>query len=101
MTEAEKPKRPWFRFHLFTLVLMAVAIGALRWANSIPIGYGGPSGGGPRFWKGWPLPFYDEQDFFGFNAGKVFIDVLCWIPIIIAIPIVSEYIIRRREVHKT
>ena len=33
MSELEKPKRPWFRFHLLTLVLMTLAAGGLLFVN--------------------------------------------------------------------
>jgi hypothetical protein len=31
---SEKPKRPWFRFQLLTLVLLALAAGGMMWANT-------------------------------------------------------------------
>ena len=33
---SDKPKRPWFRFHLLTAVLMMFAAGAMIWPNFVP-----------------------------------------------------------------
>ena len=52
-----EPKRPWFRFHLSTLVVLSVVAGGLLWANvkpKITIDYSGSLPPIDEFY-GWPF----------------------------------------------
>jgi hypothetical protein len=70
---SEKPKRPWFRFHLLTLVLMASAAGGFMWVNIRMhhtaaweryaldgVAYVGPVTSDALYEYGWPVTVYGK-----------------------------------------
>jgi hypothetical protein len=73
---SEKPKRPWFRFHLLTAVLVMLATASLLYLN-LQVAQEGveeasfgirssPSGKmGSEYWSkasiGWPCAFYEQR----------------------------------------
>ena len=97
MTSA--PKRPWFRFHLLTAVLMMFAAGALMWANSIGRNYGTRPDGSAAISFGWPAPFNDDWGGFAdLHPVYVAFDVVVALLILAIVFFVSEWIISHREV---
>ena len=124
---SETPKRPWFRFHLLTLVLMMFAAGVFLWANvrdsAAPAGLNGT-------WRGFPFPMFSEMhpripfgndsnvllwrhDLYfnigpirfeyhdnGWCYGLVVINALIGVVVLAAVACVSESLIRRREGRK-
>ncbi len=121
MSEPAKPKRPWFRFHLSTAVLLTLTAGGMVWPNVIP---------NPRYqyvhytyramysrYYGWPVAFawshnravIDEER--KISRGELYPMKLSWIPgllidgaffvgVLGLVAFLSESIIRHREARK-
>ena len=114
------PKRLWFRFHLLTAVLMMVAAGlamslsfqqrpyyADDWS---PTAYDAKQTIGTA--QGWPLAFHvtDNIDFGDgeiivlpvskWNYGSLAVDIFALFPVLAAVALISEFLIRRREGRK-
>jgi hypothetical protein len=125
---SEKPKRPWFRFHLLTAVLMICVVAALIGLNlrkftsytgsGITTGEYGITGRTSEDGKSYGLPYNfvtvgcerhltpDEQPLetkavFKFDFEHLCLDVLIWGVITFAVAFLSESILRRREARKT
>jgi hypothetical protein len=118
------PKRPWFRFHLLTAMLLMIAAGGFLWANirshDAPSELSGT-------WKGFPFPMFSEthprlpfggegnvilwqhDSYFkvgpirfafqdnGWCYGLIAVNVLTGVVGLIGVALVSEYLLRRRE----
>jgi hypothetical protein len=117
---SEKPKRPWFRFHLLTAIVLVISSGGLIGLNTVlrftevskpdiqevrRVEYHG---------YGWPLVTYVKSDVLGtgidgkWREGKpnvipiaVLADGSATLALLVAITFLSEYLIRRREARKT
>ena len=123
---SDKPKRPWFRFHLLTAVLLMLAAGGIMSANLI--GYEGRAVSVEYFnekgvmherrW-GWPWPAaystqypplgrellleigtMDKHNASGYVTKHVVYDVCVGALILAAIALVSESLLRRREARR-
>ena len=106
---SDKPKRPWFRFHLLTAVLMMLAAsGALWWELTAA-----NDGIFRRF--GWPLTAYRVATDYGallislmtsddgrpvFYGKAIFVDSIIALGGVLAIGILCELLLRRREGRK-
>ena len=121
---SDTPKRPWFRFHLLTAVLMALAAGLLLWQDvawhfsEYAHAKSDSSIIGEDFERGWPRryefkyasypgksryplpPLEDEQPSFAFDRETLILDVLIGVAVLAAIGVEVEFIIRRREAKK-
>ena len=107
MTETPK-KRPWFQYHLSTAVILMFVAGGLLWMNMTP--YQNYLYRNDTIY-GWPLACYvqtrDYLDYIGLatfcfhDVGLLYINLLINIMvnlgIIVAIAIMCEYPIRRKE----
>ena len=100
---SEKPKRPWFRFHLLTAVLIMVAsgvfIGCNCWRRSDFVG--SPIGEG----YGWPLLFYFDttvhEHHWIFSGKDLCANILvAMVPMFLA-ALICEWLIRRHEGRKS
>ena len=113
---SEKSKRPWFRFHLLTAVLMMIGAGGAAgvnatpryfvWKNSDKISsyWHALPGYAFKAW-GWPLPAVSavrDEDLVKINwIGKaVFIDAIVAGGIFLFMLVISEFLLRRREGRK-
>ena len=101
------PKRPWFRFHLLTAVLMTVAAGGMMWINT--------SNPTPNY-HGWPWiavdsnhdhlsKWYDDRQTWEccnliVFPMPLFLDILTAVVIICSLAANIEFLIRRREGRK-
>jgi len=107
MSEA-KPKRPWFRFHLLTLVLMTLSLGGIMHLNTRNRGCemrGWPCG------MYYPLLFLDSEEatiavaeggywprWYGpWNTQGVVVNISVGLSFLLTVALVSECLIRRRE----
>ena len=111
-------KRPWFRFHLLTAVVMMFAAGAMVWANIVPSRH--EDGNGylthPYLYDldyGWPgmvvrhlspinpkwVDFQDSKTII--QWPKVCGNVIICLMLLLLSAIGSEFLIRRRESRKT
>jgi hypothetical protein len=110
MSEPKRKRR--FRFHLLTLVLMALLIGLLIWLNTILYQIPGSRDGFAR-WRvfGWPIPCDwdpnasrggDETRLLRMRYGELRVvwNVLVNIAIVSVFAIICELLIRRREGRK-
>ena len=112
------PKRPWFRFHLLTAVLMMLAAGGMMWLNlckrlvdlpadgayeTEPLIYGWPLNfayHGPRsFRTGLGMTWGDGVTTLFFWRG-VIVDVVVFILILVCVTSCIEFLLRRREGRK-
>jgi hypothetical protein len=118
---SEKPRRPWFRFHLLTAVLMMLATGIALLTNIAPrlertingnigaIDYGSVGVAdvvGISREYGFPFPAIWRDAYFsgvyanGFgvkSAMNLVADILIWLCLLIGVTLVSESILRRRN----
>ena len=105
------PKRPWFRYHLLTAVLMMIAASGMVWTNMR--GYESdfeifiPStvtAADPIqvLCYGWPVRCCVAQVGVDtiWNARSVFVNVLVAVGILAAVALVSKSLFRRREGRK-
>jgi hypothetical protein len=76
-------KRPWFQFHLSSLVLMSIAAGLIMMLNFRPSEYS--LDGETILARGWPAPFCDEPDYNFVNWFQVAVDLLCWVAMLAAV----------------
>ena len=120
---SKNPKRPWFRFHLLTAVLMMLIAAGLLWQNSVPrhVAWYLPKvadhGGTERlqqemmqdkFWiKGWPLVY--SMQYVDTARGPIddpghaivlLMNAGIGMAIMFAGAYVSESLLRRREARK-
>ena len=105
---SEKLKRPWFRFHLLTAVLMTFAAGGLVLENPLKQKVDGM----PAFYaRGWPISaMYDiDPDYwsapaepiqFRVDAAHIVMDIAFSIVALSAVALASESLLRRREARK-
>jgi hypothetical protein len=104
----DQKKRPWFQFHLSTLIMVTFVAGGLIWAN---VRVWKPSDT-PDNWKmiGWPFAYRCSlckwgEDLSVVCFGPTFIpehfaaDIGIAIVILIAVFVALEYLIRRKEYH--
>jgi hypothetical protein len=118
MSEPEKPKRPWFRFHLLTAVLMMLIAGSFVAANvlfpyvyEIPSSWGVNEVGKRDFeeWYGSPayflclykgsrnnIPFSKPH----WQVYGLVSDIAAAVAAIVTVGIIMEGLIRRRETRK-
>jgi hypothetical protein len=115
---SEKPKRPWFRFHLLTAVALVLIAGAFIGANLT---------NRLTFWQelrfylhggtehryGWPMVAYEagaircsdpdrgEREYTNWNQMAIAVDCISGIGLLLAAATASEWLIRRREARKT
>jgi hypothetical protein len=107
MSEAGKPKRNFWQFHLFTATLLMFVCSGLLWANVSTYKFYVDSGfQADRAW-GWPFPWLIWMDH---PVGRdteshLFLGSILNPAVAVAIlgiiAFVSEFIIRRREARKT
>ena len=113
------PKRPWFRFHLLTAVLMMVAAGYLLRQNCMRVETETGSDMAaadamvrmtayvtdPYYVYGWPSTIYSTGKFDLYvphwHFKGVIINASTAISVLVAVACVSEWLIRRREARKT
>jgi hypothetical protein len=118
----QKPKRPWFRFHLLTLVLMALAAGTFLGAN-MRERLGDRKVGEWRCY-GWPFDVAEVRGVITFsisgepdpiiadpfdpvafgpqyNGANIALNCMMALSVLAAVAFVSEFLIRRREARKT
>ncbi len=108
-------KRPWFRFHLLTAVLMMVGAGTMLWINTRRDYWHEPNGWHIEW--GWPLRTLVQVKQ---PVGTVFNEYVYTVPyvspntdwrvvalnaviaigIVVILGVLSEYFIRRREARK-
>ena len=112
---AGKPTRRWFQFHLSTAVVVMIVAGVLIWMNLRDIGsYSEERQTNSAFallWHnyserycGWPYCWHSRNslmDPFHIIWTPFIIDSLIIIGIVIVIASALEYLIRRREAHKS
>ncbi len=120
---SDNTRRPWFRFHLLTAVLMMLAAGGIMWANLR--GYEGPTRAVEfynergvmhhRYW-GWPwvaayeteypplgrnlgleVGTMDKYNASGYVTEHLIYDVCIGSLGLAAVALVSESLLRRRE----
>ena len=106
---SDKPKRPWFRFHLLTAVLVtwSLAVSLLLNFSAEKLTFLGEKSG-IEWHYGWPIrsfgvltdlngnrPYYYIRDY-GYVAG----DILAAFTMSVIVAFISESLIRRRESHK-
>jgi len=111
MSDANKPKRPWFRFHLLTLVLTSLAAGAALWAN---VRKKWESGHAPTpidalfegYCRGWPFimqckagPLESAEDC-PLQVKWLILNVMVSLSILCVVALVSETLLRRSEGRK-
>jgi len=109
---SDKSKRPWFRFHLLTAMLMMFAAGGFVWANTLPqrydLIYNSKTDSyyidtleEPDYYVrcyGWPLSFFAVIEFEKHFLPKPFaLDLLALGGGIAGVAFVCELILRRRE----
>jgi hypothetical protein len=96
-----RPKRPWFRFHLLTAVLMLLAAGGMMLLNasrrlerfSFVV-----KPGHHRHEYGWPATAMETfGDPYIWRASGVVIDICVSVCVVMALALISESLIRRRE----
>jgi hypothetical protein len=96
------PKRPWFRFHLLTAVLMMVVAGGVSLANMREYERASYFYRHRALMIGWPLGFREHPtwDSVDVTWSKMHLaeDMAVALAIIAAVALVSEFIIRCREV---
>ena len=120
MSESAKPKRSWFRFHLWTLILMTIFAGSLLGTNIYEQKIDGGSGSGYEFIRrGWPLVYSEASHFYypsdiaekwqtweaddlpkdakTISSVNLTIDVTFGCVLLSVLTFVSEWLIRRRE----
>jgi len=110
---SDKPKRPWFRFHLLTALLMMFVAATMIWLNChvriepleigdgvssvVPIGHAGwPA---ELYWKwgaGWPEHAGDHK----WILSGIGIDAAVFVGVVLATALCSEFLLRRREGRK-
>ena len=106
---SDNSKRPWFRFHLLTLVLMALAASVLLWANMRQQG----------LVHGWPFTMHSvwislDSEEAAMTAGHpywewdgvwnlrgVILNSVAALASLTIVAALSEAILRRREARKT
>jgi hypothetical protein len=122
---SEKPKRPWFRFHLLTLVLMALVAGGMLGANILlhPAWPVNRNESQRRCMRGFPCAAYSfiddtlPEDNYGGGSGGgvsgyfeyqphfrfsgVAADSVLMLIVVIGVLASSELLIRHREARKT
>ena len=110
---SEPEKRPWFRFHLLTMVLMTLAAGALLWENVKRFRYSPAIYGAAHHELGWPwtgMYFWTPNvrpinapavEYRYLNGWAFAADFGCAMTLVIAVAFLSECILRRREARKT
>jgi hypothetical protein len=110
------PKRPWFRFHLLTAVLMMFAAGGLLWANTLIRPFPIDLGEGLTkhvAGQGWPQCYLqtnkgaedlgcsikvEEEGIVDYPP--LLFDFLCGAIILMVIALTSESLLRGREGRK-
>ena len=104
---SDSPKRPWFRFHLVTAVLMMVAAGGLLCANITSGQFAYPRYNFPvaEYVRGWPVIAWNlVPRNYGYVAifdwPSLLIDVCIWLVCLSSIAVVSGFLIRRRKGRK-
>ena len=120
-------QRRFWQIHLSTAVVLMFVAGVIMYANSrsdnvrLVSAMGelnAQTGRSEPIWQpyiryGWPLPFYIEWDrshgphegydasvFIGIRHSFLCFDIGCWLAIIAATAVTSEFVIRRREARK-
>src|SRR5947209_215947 len=113
------PKSRWFRFHLLTAVLMMVAVGIIIRNNMVGTAGSEEYGLLTSIEYGWPMPFLTaywktetgleisslgglsvEKVSYGWSIKGLLTDVWVAATAMIAVALVSEFILRRREGRK-
>ena len=109
---SDTTKRPWFRFHLLTAVLMLFMASALLWLEVIPT-HSQPLWGVTR--QGWPWVMRYEYTLLASEEAatlaeyppmftwiwtNVAKDVMVYALTLVAVAFVSESILRRREARR-
>ena len=105
-------RRRWFKFHLSTAVVLLLLIGLLLWLNTSLYQIPGSRGGYAR-WRvyGWPIPcgwdpnadrMREEAHLLRIRYGefRVIWNVLANLAIVVAVAVMCETRIRRREARK-
>jgi len=115
---SDKPKRPWFRFHLLTAVLLMITAGLLLWRlfrtrwhhGSLSTNHDSPpvATGWKSTTYGWPfkeaIGFSEEfpSRTQGIHVHLPFVyDLAIWLAILFAVAAISEFLLRRRESRKS
>ena len=91
------PKRPWFRFHLLTAMLMTSEAGSLIAANLTQRGYPTSLGWPFSCTKSWTELHGITVGYFEWYPAYVALDAVFALTAITATGMISELIIRRRE----
>jgi hypothetical protein len=103
---SEKPKRPWFRFHLSTAVVVMIVAALVIRANCNPFLFKEQVNDlilGTNHQFGWPLPAIETNSFLDrtrFYPLGLTVNVVVGTCIVLASSL-SEYLVRRREARKT
>ena len=105
---SEKPKRPWFRFHLLTAMEIMVVSGAFLLVNFRQYDIDSVSVFDERITCGWGWPVcllkrYSSwgQELYSWDARGILYDLGVAAVCLFALAFVSETLIRRREGRKT
>ena len=98
----DKPRRPWFQFHLLTAVILTLAAGALISINALKT-YD-VLGGSGSYRCGWPLSWYwtshsgvNNQLKASIQLDVLLVDIGAALLILLAVAVFSEFLLRRRE----
>ena len=105
-----EPKRPWFRFRLLTAVVMMLALSmvVLVWTRSAKLWHDGQKFdhgivGWPFEAMSWGFPHDEYLPSIGdvhYSWYRVVADVIIFLLIAVAVALVSEFLLRRREGRK-
>jgi hypothetical protein len=101
---SDKPKPPWFRFHISTAILMMLVAGTVTFANSRmgwldQLGWRWPC-------RGWPIVFWIGNLEFsvrpdqGWSCSGLLADIAVGVLIVFGSAFASEYLLRCREGRK-
>jgi len=116
MSDDAPRKRPWFRFHLSTCIVLMFVAGGVIWANVVPNQVPGKTNtkivpyriyaveilGWPASYKrSWRLAVYSRRPLFSrpteYAWDNLFLDVAIALSILAAVGFALEWGIRRRE----
>ena len=97
------PKRPWFRFHLLTAVLMMFTAGGMLWANVREYDFSSSISFGERHYSqvGHGCPFNIEgNQMLHFRWLFILMNGCSGVLVVIGVGATCEWLIRRREARR-